>query len=357
MSRRSHPVKKLFKVLLIVLAVIVVLLVGAFLVLTLTEYKPADVEAIALPSGTETVFPGQSIKIVSFNTGYAALGEESDFFMDGGVTSRPDSKDIIEKNMAGIADLLKAEDADIYMLQEVDTDSKRSYGVNEVEYYEKQLGLDSMFALNFSALYVPYPIPDTIGKVNSGLATYTDLKVSEASRIQLPVPFSWPIRCFNLKRCLLVSRIPVEGTDKELVIINLHLEAYDDGEGKIEQTKMLYSLLAEEYAKGNYVIAGGDFNQTFPGAFEYPALTEGCWMPGTLDENLPEGFGIYFGEGDTPTCRLLDVPYKGNANPQYYIIDGFIVSDNIKIKSLEVIDQGFAYSDHQPVCLEIGLGE
>ena len=50
--------------------------------------------------------------------------------------------------------------------------------------------------------------------------------------MQLPCPFSWPTRIANLKRCLLVERIPIADSDKELVLVNLHLEAYDDGEGK-----------------------------------------------------------------------------------------------------------------------------
>ena len=55
------------------------------------------------------------------------------------------------------------------------------------------------------------------------------------------------------------------GSDREPVLVNLHLEAYDDGEGKIAQTNQLRDYIEDEYAKGNYVIAGGDFNQVFPG--------------------------------------------------------------------------------------------
>ena len=356
MSNKGRPVR-VWKALLCIALALIIAVVGAFFALAFMEYKPADVEAVEPSAGTAKVSPGQSLTIVSFNTGYAALGENADFFMDGGKTSLPESADEVKTNLAGIADILKNEDADIYILQEVDTNSKRSFGINEVEYYGEALGLGNMFALNYSAKFVPIPVTSMMGRVNSGLATYTDLAVSEASRVQLPIPFSWPVRCFNLKRCLLVSRMPVEGTDKELVIVNLHLEAYDDGEGKIAQTKVLYDFLAAEYAKGNYVIAGGDFNQTFPGAYEYPALTEGCWMPGTLDPDLPEGFSVYYCEGDNPTCRLLDVPYKGNDNPQYYIIDGFIVSANIRVDRVSVIDQSFRYADHQPVRLEITLAD
>ena len=88
---------------------------------------------------------------------------------------------------------------------------------------------------------------------------------AQAQRQSLPVPFKWPIRVANLKRCLLVERFTVADSGRELVLINLHLEAYDDGEGKAAQTKMLREFLQAEYEKGNYVIAGGDFNQTFPG--------------------------------------------------------------------------------------------
>lgn len=77
----------------------------------------------------------------------------------------------------------------------------------------------------------------TIGKVESGLVTYSDYKVSEASRIALPESFKWPVKTCNLKRCMLETRIPIKGSDKELVLINFHLEAYDSGEGKIAQRK------------------------------------------------------------------------------------------------------------------------
>ena len=46
---------------------------------------------------------------------------------------------------------------------------------------------------------------------------------------------------FNLKRCLLIERLPIENSDKELVLINLHLEAYDEGEGKAKQTAIVKS--------------------------------------------------------------------------------------------------------------------
>ena len=143
----------------------------------------------------------------------------------------------------------------------------------------------------------------------------------------------------------------------ELVVVNLHLEAYDDGEGKAAQTAMLFQILEEEYARGNYVIAGGDFNQTFPGTLEKWPIGEGdVWAPVVLEaESLPEGWSYVY-DDSSPTCRLLDAPYDSGTS-QHYVLDGFIVSPNVEVLSVQTQDLGFKYSDHNPVVMEIGFKE
>ena len=161
-----------------------------------------------------------------------------------------------------------------------------------------------------------------------------------------------------MKRCLLVNYLPIEGTNKQLVMVDLHLEAYDSGEGKIAQTKQLMGFLQKEYEKGNYVIAGGDFNQVFPGSLElYPNTHPDLWLPGVLEEaSLPEGFQFAY-DLTTPSCRLLNQPYdpSDTVNTQYYVIDGFILSPNVQLDEVKVLDEGFANSDHNPVQLQVTL--
>jgi len=36
-------------------------------------------------------------------------------------------------------------------------------------------------------------------------------------------------------------------------------------------------------------------------------------------------------------------------------VDGFIVSDNIRVQSVEVQDEGFVYTDHNPVLMQFEL--
>lgn len=347
--------KKVLKAVVVILLVIAAVIAAALILLTVREYRPEAVETLKPADGTETLKAGDTFTVLTYNTGYAGLSRDEDFFMDGGEKVMPDSRELVEHNLKGITSVLREQKADVYFLQEVDLDSKRSYHLNEKEYYEKELGLPGIFAYNFKCDYVPYPLPP-IGKVESGLLTMTGIGMSEASRISLPESFTWPVKTCNLKRCMLETRIPVGGGDKELVLINFHLEAYDSGEGKIAQSKMLAQKLEAEYKKGNYVIAGGDFNQTFEDMDKYPVHSRDNWTPGVVGkDDIPEGFSFAVSD-NAPTCRLLNGPYSGNyEDSQVYVLDGFIVSDNVGVKELENIDTQFEYTDHQPVRMEAVL--
>lgn len=348
--------KKALKILLIILAVIAVAVIAFIAWLSITEYRPDPLEDVPISgSNTGKAVIGQELNIVTWNIGYCGLGKDSDFFMDGGEQVQPADRSYVEACLNGVRSFLDEANADIFLLQEVDTDSKRSYGIDETEQLDIGVGAH---ALNFSCRFVPYPLP-MIGKVNSGLfTTSAGLELTSAERVSLPCPFSWPVSMANLKRCLLVTRIPVEGSDKELVIINLHLEAYDDGEGKLAQTKQLKDFIEQECKKGNYVIAGGDFNQTFPGSLEvYPNTHSELWMPSGLDESLLAEGCCFVYDTDTPTCRLLNQPYDPNdtENTQYYVIDGFILSPNVELVAVETVDLDFEYSDHNPVSIRVIL--
>ena len=352
--------KKLFKILFrtlaIVLGAVVLAAVVFFGYLSVTEFRPADVEAVPVEGNSDTALERTTFTVLSWNVGYCGLGEESDFFMDGGTQVHPLSAELVEKNLAGINTGLRDLLTDFVLLQEVDTDSTRS-GVDEKAAFGKDW--TSAYAMNFSTKFVPYPWPP-IGKVNSGLQTLSRCGITEASRISLPCPFSWPVSMVNLKRCLLVSRIDLAGSDRELVLVNLHLEAYDDGEGKIAQSRQLREFLENEYSQGNYVIAGGDWNQIFPDSEKaWPNTHKELWTPGYLDEGeLSEGWQ-YVWDDSVPTCRLLNQPYDpaDAANTQYYVIDGFLVSPNLRVDGVQTLDEGFAFTDHNPVKLTVTLGD
>ena len=374
---KTRKKRKLWQKILLILLGIVGAAVAAFaaliLFLTITEYRPADRENLEIRKAGEAGAAretagagpeaGSSLSIMTWNIGYGCLGEQADFFMDGGSQVNTATRAQLDESLAAVLSVLEEKNPDILFIQEIDRDSNRSKHVNEVEYILDGLAADggslnASFANNMKVPFVPYPIPP-IGKVDSGIVTATGLPMTEAERINLPCPFKWPVRVGNLKRGLLVSRIPVEGSDgKELVLVNLHLEAYDSGEGKIAQTALLKEVLETEAEKGNYVIAGGDFNQTFSNVdvSAYP-MRDDVWQCGYIDT---EEFGAswqFVMDPSVPSCRSLDQPYAGADRDtfQYYMIDGFIVSENIRVDSVETLDYEFKYSDHNPVELKVTL--
>jgi endonuclease/exonuclease/phosphatase family metal-dependent hydrolase len=354
--------KKFSKTLLIVVLVILLGFAGFLGWLTLTEYNPVPVATLEpiTREATAALSPGATVDLLSWNIGYAGLGAESDFIMDGGQHARSADENTVRRYLKGIEALTSSEEFDLVILQEVDTDSARTFSIDQA----KKLSFGTSYhALNFSCPFVPNPVTyfyDPIGKVNSGLLTASRYQISGAERISLPCPFSWPLRIANLKRCLLVSYLPIEGSEQKLVLVNLHLEAYDDGEGKIAQTKQLREFIQSEYEKGNYVIAGGDFNQVFPHSLDsYPNNHPELWEPGVLElEMLPADAGWQFVyDLRSPTCRLLNQPYdpEDTVNTQYYVIDGFIISPNVQLELVETLNMGFENSDHNPVHMRVTL--
>ena len=357
-------IKRILIGILIFIAAVVVCVGGVFAFLTATEYKPADVEKLDVAGNAKaTCSVGDPLTIMTWNTGYGALGDNADFFMDGGEMVKSADEERVMLNMDGIMSQIEAVDPDIFFLQEADQDSARSYNIDEVAMLRDRFqGYESTYGINYKTPFVPYPIPP-LGKVDAGIMTFTNSHVAAATRVQLPIPFKWPVSTVNLKRCVTETHVPLydaagKALGKDLVLCNLHLEAYDSGAGKIAQTRMLAELMMEERAAGNYVIAGGDFNQIFSTADKdaYPAQPD-KWQPGELDvTQFGEGWQFLMDES-VPSCRSLDQPYKGADKDsfQYYLIDGFIVSDNVQVEDLKTLDLDFKSSDHNPVVLQFTL--
>lgn len=372
--------KRVLKIVLILISVVIVAAIGFVLTLQIFEYRPKaetplEIQNNATNDVSHYVHLDSELKVLTWNTGYASLSATEDFVMDGGTKGRMDSKTGVETNMSGISQVLLDQAADIYLLQEVDTNSSRSYETNQYVYYRDQLNMSSALAYNYRCIFVPFPLNPSqmMGKVNSGIATYTNFYGSDALRIQLPGSFSWPLRLANLKRALLITRYPIAGSDKELVVINVHMSAYDDGSMRALETAALQQTMQDEYDLGNYVLVGGDFNQTLPGAYTktsdsgsssftytltYPLSDPSLWTPNPLDDTWFNEHHFSFAvDATTPTCRLLNHPLDttNDANNQYYVIDGFIVSQNITISTVSTLDETFTNSDHNPVVVTVQL--
>ncbi|MDR0269273.1 endonuclease/exonuclease/phosphatase family protein [Paenibacillus sp.] len=336
-----------------------VLLFGGFLLyVTVTDYKPKPTELVAVTNNPENILKQASPFIVTtFNIGYAGLDETEDFFMDGGTHSRSYSKINTLLNLNGIGDFLSSTHSDMIFIQEVDVKSSRSYDVNEVGALQNLLPDYSFsYADNYKVPWVPVPLLHPMGHVQSGIMTFSKFKSTAATRFDLPGKESWPRQQFDLDRAFIENRIPVDN-GKELVLVNLHLSAFDKG-GSIrkQQLQFLGEYIEKEMEKGNYLILGGDWNHSLPGTDPKAFKTTQDW-PEWLQpfpENFkPEGFQ-WAVDKNTPSVRTVDVPYQEGVNFRA-VIDGFLVSPNVEIVKVQGHDLKHKFSDHNPVTAEFRL--
>lgn len=332
-----------------------VLLFGLYVVVTIlyaqiTNYKPQPEELaeVLTPKETLPLLKKDTLVFYDWNIGYCGLGKESDFFYDGGKMVRP-AKTISEKNLQGVLKTLNGwkSDADFILLQEVDKNSKRSYHINQFKgAFEKLENYKAAFGKNYDVQFVVMPFLEPMGKVLSGIATFYKYQDAETPvKYAFPSNFSWPKSLFFLDRCFVKHRFNLDN-GKQLVVINTHNSAFDGGKLKKQEMAYFKKYILEEYAKGNYVIVGGDWNQIPPGY--QPLSTESDYEEMPVPADFAEPGWIFAFDGNTPSNRKVDLPYQPNET-YTTVIDFFLLSPNIELLEVKGIPNGFEFSDHQPV--------
>ncbi|MBR4906649.1 MAG: endonuclease/exonuclease/phosphatase family protein, partial [Clostridia bacterium] len=260
----------------------------------------------------------------------------------------------LDKNLKNIADFLKNQDADLYLVQEVDIGSTRSYYIDERPYLTEAIGwMTSTFAQNYDSPFLCYPITQPFGVAKSGLMTFSGAPFASAERIGLPIE-SGLTQFMDLDRCYSKHRITLSN-GAELVLYNMHLSAYtSDGTIATEQLELLIADMQGEYEKGNYCIAGGDFNKDVLGDssayFGKPDI-EYTWAQ-PIPDSMFDGTNISLvapidEANPVASWRNADgTPVEGRYR---LTLDGFMITDNVEVVYANVIDTNFAYSDHNPV--------
>ena len=357
----QNKVSKFFADLLSGVATVLFLVAALYFLfvcfLTTVEYKPDSEEVLELTGEAKTqIRLNEEIDLVSWDIAYGGMGDNADYFRENGDGVKPASQERVSENLDNIYAWLEKNDADLILLQQVDSFSDRSFRYGEDKFFAKLGERASAYAVNHICVYIAYPLPP-IGTVQSGILTLSKYTISSSTRVALPLANKWPVRVMTAKHCLQVSRLPIEGSSKELVLVNVQLDTYGKQEAKDAQNEALRALLEEEAVKGNYVIAGGDFSQTFPDFRDLYPVQEDMWQPGEFDTSAFSSDFSFLMDGNVPSRRSLDQSYaEGDpASFQYYVTDGFIVSANVEVQSLENVDLSFASSNHNPVCMTVIL--
>jgi len=346
--------KRLLRFLLYVI-ILLILIIGTFLiVLTIQDYRPPAEKIIYQSQDQVPVLDtGQTYTVMTWNIGYGGLGKDMDFFYDGGSRVRTDQS-TFNQNIEQIMQFLQAaRKVDFLFVQELDLIARRSYGVNQFDMMQARLEFAHFaFAKNYDVAFVPIPICNPMGKVLSGLASLSRYKPFESVRYVFPGNYSWPKHLFLLDRCFILNRYQLPD-ERELVLINTHNSAFDDGNLRKEQLEILVDVMSREFERGNYVVAGGDWNMNPPGFDESLIYTGDATMsiqPALDKQSFPEGWSIVY-DTKVPTNRDLSVPYLKGLTP-ITIIDFFVCSPNIKVMAVQGVNLGFACSDHNPVIIQ-----
>ena len=351
--------KRILKAVLVILLVFI-LVVGGYVAYLLIDYHrlPDTDETLELVG--ETARTGEVYEIVTWNLGFGAYSSDFGFFMDGGTESRARSKDAVYDNLNHAAEVLEAENPDFMLLQELDVDATRTYHVDERALMTDRFSdWQGCFAMNYDSGYLFYPLMKPHGASKAGILTLSRRAIHRFARVSLPVETGLT-RFLDLDRCYSKAYLPVEN-GKTLCLYNLHLSAYtSDGTIATEQLRLLLADMREEYAAGNYVVGGGDFNKDLLGNSDEIFGVSGeayTWAQPLPEDVFPEGLKLVNSldaNAPVPSCRNADGPYQPGVS-FVLTVDGFITSDNVKAVSCGVMDEGFAVSDHNPVKMTFEL--
>ena len=232
-----------------IVIVLVIIVAGGVVYLSVNEYKPDEKQNILVQGATtKPISPGDTVTAVTYSIGYGIHDSGFDCKAEGGTMSIAADKKVIEQNMEPILFNIKSVDPDIVFLQEVDRNSRRSFHYNEEEMIASDLeDYNSCFANNQLCSYVPTGLS---GKTDAGLLSLTRLYAEENSeRISLTEAEKWPESMTGTKDCMLVERVQLNNSSKQLVLINVQLTKNDMN---LEQYKEL-DLLSHVKEVGTYL--------------------------------------------------------------------------------------------------------
>lgn len=314
-------------------------------------YVPPAVEVVdapeMAPGALDTLHPDGALSIVTWNIGYAGMGAESDFVMDMGQQERPLSGAIVADNLTKLVAKARSFDADVILFQEMARPSWNTYGTDVLAAFEAGLeGYASVFGADILTRYVPPPF-----RVEMGNAIFSKVAAIMVERRALPLEPNFQYGVFRKGYRMHILRL---AGAREWVLINIHLSAFDDEASvRNQQLQAVLGFAMSEYRQGRYVVVGGDWNlRLAPTEFSHNTAEKyRFWIYDFPSDRVPAGWR--WGVDPThPTVRTAHAPYVHGENYRL-IVDGFLLSPNVKIEAVETLDLDFAHTDHNPVRIRL----
>lgn len=329
---------------LLVMALVVY--IGIVITGSRNQIPEASRVAPAPIAGLASTLPA-TITVTTWNLGFAGLGAEGDAISDGGKSFIPMSGEWVQHNLDGIVATLGQLEQDVLLLQEVSQHSIMSWWRPVYDsVVATRPGWQAAFRPDVMSWGLPFPLV-----VDHGTVALVHANPSEFEIVPLPLEPDYIAGFIKRRYALQVVRVPITGSASQWVIVNLHLSAYDaDGVTRKAQFDTLMALASAEYAKGNHVVLGGDWNMVLadPKLLSTTLQELLGWVVDLPRDRLPSGWTIVTAPAGQPTVRTTDQPFVEGENYQT-AIDGFVISPNVSASDVSLHDNRYAFSDHMPV--------
>jgi endonuclease/exonuclease/phosphatase family metal-dependent hydrolase len=241
--------KRLLKFIVLIVVVLVVFFFWA------SSSTLAEKEYAAITNNKSFKAPENDsiFRIVTYNIGYLSG------MTNNRAIEKP--KSLFDNNLQKVLLETKKVDPDIIAFQEIDYDASRSFNINQEE---KIADLGYNFrarTINWDERYLPFPywpISMHFGKVVSGQSVISKYPLKEQNRIVLQRVADAPFHrdAFYLERLAQIVKVTLNG--KDVVLINIHLEAFDKEtrEKQFQEVLDIFNTYKKEYP----TILLGDFN-------------------------------------------------------------------------------------------------
>lgn len=334
--------RRVFKLFFVLLTVLLILLVLFYFwassgirsgdkLFWIEQYREPGLKASGEPLG--------SFRVMTYNIGY----------LSAMANNRPvlREKKFFRGNLNRVVSFLKENPIDFVALQEIDFDSHRSYYIDQL----KTIASGSAYpfaagAVNWNRRYVPFPFgPPAVhfGRMLSGQGVLSRWPVLSVERVVLEKvhnrPFYW--RAFYLDRLAQVVQARISG--RILVLINVHLEAFDRETREIQAREVLN--LYRSQGTGRPVLILGDFNCVPPGT----AKKSGFHDEPETDYSRETTIEMFLSEQSLKPV-LLKSPTFPTGNPDRKLDYIFYTHDSITLLRAYVAD--LPSSDHLPLVME-----
>lgn len=224
--------------------------------------EPLEDVPVACTGPAKPLAPGQQVKVMTWNVQYLA-GKRYVFWYDDarGDDTRPTAEDLAY-NLDEVARVIRAEQPDIVLLQELDKGAKATDYQDQLALLRERL-VDlypcAVQADQWKAEFVPDR--HVFGSVGRTLATLSRYPIQQAQRIQLPLEHDNVVnRLLQPQQAVLVSYLPMrEGG--QLAVLNTRLAKHTAGNDvQARQVRELEKLVDQFERQGTPWLLGGDFN-------------------------------------------------------------------------------------------------